>query len=55
MNISAVDGILIDIGLSLHQIEASGRGFSFSRDESLDMRMDIRSDVTAADLVATMS
>ncbi len=55
LNISAVDGILIDIGLSLHQIEASGRGFSFSRDESLDMRMDIRSDITAADLVATTS
>ena len=52
LGISAVDGILIDIGLSQHQIEASGRGFSFSRDEPLDMRMDTRSKVTAADLVA---
>jgi 16S rRNA (cytosine1402-N4)-methyltransferase len=55
LGIDAVDGILIDIGLSLHQIEASGRGFSFHRDEPLDMRMDARSGVTAADLVATLS
>ena len=55
IGIDAVDGILIDIGLSLHQIEASGRGFSFNRDEPLDMRMDTREAITAADMIASMS
>lgn len=55
LNIAAVDGILIDIGLSWHQIDKSGRGFSFNRDEPLDMRMDVRLPTTAADLVATLS
>ena len=55
LDIHAVDGILIDIGLSLHQIEGSGRGFSFNRDEPLDMRMDTRQPITAADLLASSS
>jgi 16S rRNA (cytosine1402-N4)-methyltransferase len=55
LNIKQVDGILVDIGLSSLQLDMGGRGFSFQRDEPLDMRMDTRREVTAALLLATCS
>ena len=54
-NISLVDGTLADLGVSSLQFEAPGRGFSFQRDEPLDMRMDRSGGETAADLVARSS
>ncbi|MDM8549905.1 16S rRNA (cytosine(1402)-N(4))-methyltransferase RsmH [Desulfobacterales bacterium HSG2] len=55
LNILSVDGILLDLGVSLHQLKAGGRGFSFSRDEPLDMRMNTESDIRAEDIINGMS
>lgn len=55
LGIDQVDGILIDIGLSSLQLDSGERGFSFQRDEPLDMRMDVRREVTAASILATGS
>ena len=51
-HVSLVDGALADLGVSSLQLDAPGRGFSFQRDEPLDMRMDRSGGETAADLVA---
>jgi len=53
--IDRVDGALADLGVSSLQFDDPGRGFSFQRDEPLDMRMDRSRGDTAADLVARSS
>ncbi|HXD76058.1 MAG TPA: 16S rRNA (cytosine(1402)-N(4))-methyltransferase RsmH [Vicinamibacterales bacterium] len=52
LDVAVVDGALADLGVSSMQFDAPGRGFSFQRDEPLDMRMDRTSGETAAQLIA---
>jgi 16S rRNA (cytosine1402-N4)-methyltransferase len=48
------DTIILDLGVSLYHYKESGRGFSFEKDEFLDMRIDTSDGVTAADLLARL-
>jgi 16S rRNA (cytosine1402-N4)-methyltransferase len=50
-----VQAILMDLGVSSMQIDNADRGFAYSFDAPLDMRMDVDSGITAADLIATAS
>lgn len=54
-SLTHVDGILVDLGVSSMQIDQPARGFSFSKEGPLDMRMDTTQGSTAADLVNTLS
>jgi len=55
LKIKKVDAILLDLGISSLQLQAEGRGFSFLKNDPLDMRMDRRQNLSAAHVVNTYS
>jgi 16S rRNA (cytosine1402-N4)-methyltransferase len=54
-NINSIDGLIADLGVSFHQFDVPGRGFTFRQEAPLDMRMNQTGNVTAAFLLETMN
>lgn len=55
LHIERVDGVLFDLGVSSMQLDRAERGFAYSKEAPLDMRMNAQDDITAADVIATFS
>lgn len=53
--VKGIDGILFDLGVSSYQLDNGERGFSFDKDAIIDMRMDSQTEITAKDLLNTLS